>query len=156
MQTKQIAAFLFMTLALCGAINAFGKEKQLKKSDLPAAVQKTADEQSKGATVKGYSQEKENGQLAYEVALVVSGHTKDITMDAQGNVLEVEEEVDMKSLPAEVREGLQKNAGTSSIGKVESLTKQGTLVAYEAQVNNGKKRSEIQVGPDGKQLDHKE
>jgi len=44
-------------------------------------VQKTADEQSKGATVKGYSLEKENGQVAYEVALVVSGHTKDITMD---------------------------------------------------------------------------
>jgi uncharacterized membrane protein YkoI len=156
MQMRHIAAFLFMTFALSCAVTVFGQEKQLKKSDLPAAVQKTADEQSKGATIKGYSQEKENGQVAYEVALVVSGHTKDITMDAQGNVIEVEEEVDMKSLPAEVREGLQKHAGKLSIGKVESLTKQGTLVAYEAQVQSGKKHSEIQVGTDGKPLDHKE
>ena len=156
MQIRHIAAFLFMTFTLCCAVTVFGQEKQLKKSELPAAVQKTADEQSKGATVKGYSLEKENGQVAYEVALVVSGHTKDITMDGQGNVIEVEEEVDLKSLPAEVREGLQKHAGNSSIGKVESLTKQGTLVAYEAQVNNGNKHSEIQIGPDGKPLNHKE
>ena len=38
------------------------------------------------------------------------------------------------------------------IGKVESLTKKGKLVAYEAVVTNGKKHSEIQVGPDGKKL----
>jgi uncharacterized membrane protein YkoI len=119
-------------------------------------VQKTADEQSKGATVKGYSQENEKGQVVYEVALLVNGHGKDITIDGQGNVTEVEEEVDMKLLPKEVREGLQKQAGKASIGKVESLSKRGTLVAYEAQVHSGKKRSEIQVGPDGKALDHKE
>jgi len=156
MQIRHIGAFLIMTFVLCCAISAFSQEKRLKKSDLPAAVQKTADEQSKGATVKGFSQEKENGQVTYEVALVVNGHSKDIIMNEQGNVVEVEEEVEMKSLPAEVRDGLQKQAGQASIGKVESLTKQGTLVAYEAQVHRGKKRSEIQVGPDGKLLDRKE
>jgi hypothetical protein len=39
---------------------------------------------------------------------------------------------------------------------VESLTKHGTLVAYEAQVLNKGKKSEIQVGPDGKPLAHEE
>ncbi len=77
-------------------------------------------------------------------------------MDPQGNVMEIEEEVDMKTLPAEVRAGLEKHAGKATVGKVESLTKHGTLVAYEAQVRDGKKRSEIQVGPSGKPLDHKE
>jgi hypothetical protein len=94
--------------------------------------------------------------VAYEVALMVNGHSKDITMDGQGNVTEVEEEADIKSLPAEVREGLQKQAGQANIGKVESLTKQRTLVAYEAQIHTGKKRSEVQVGPDGMPLDYKE
>lgn len=155
MQMKHSAA-LAMVFAIGCAVAVVGQEKQLKRSDLPAAVQKTADEQSKGATVKSYSQEKEGGQVAYEVALTVNGHSKDITMDAQGNVMEIEEEVDLKALPAEVREGLQAQAGKGNIGKVESLTKQGTLVAYEAQVHYGKKHSEIQVGPDGKALDHKE
>ena len=156
MQIRHNGTLIVMTVTLCCALIGFGQEKQLKKSELPAAVQKTADEQSKGATVKGYSRENENGMVAYEVALMVNGHSKDITMDGQGNVTEVEEEADMKSLPAEVREGLQKQAGKASIGKVESLTKQGTLVAYEAQIHIGKKRSEIQVGPDGKPLDHRE
>jgi uncharacterized membrane protein YkoI len=155
-QVRHNLAFIVIALGLYVAVTVCGQEKQLKKSDLPAAVQKTAVEQSKGATVKGYSQENENGMVAYEVALMVNGHSKDITMDGQGNVTEVEEEVDVKLLPAEVREGLQKQAGNASIGKVESLTKRGTLVAYEAQIRIGKKHSEIQVGPDGKALDHKE
>lgn len=142
-------------LAMCCAVSALGQEKKVKKSDLPAAVQKTADEQSKGATVRGYSKETEDGKLEYEVQLTMNGHSKDITMDPQGNVMEIEEEVDMKTLPAEVRTGLQKLAGKATVGKVESLTKHGSLVAYEAQVRDGKKHSEIQVGPDGKALDHK-
>jgi uncharacterized membrane protein YkoI len=155
MQFRRMAVVV-MVLAMCCAVSALGQEKKLKKSDLPAAVQKTADEQSKGATVRGYGQETEDGKVAYEVQLMVNGHSKDITMDPQGNVMEIEEEVDMKSLPAEVREGLQKQAGKATVGKVESLTKHGSLVAYEAQVREGKKHSEIQVGPDGKALDHKE
>ena len=155
MQSRRWAA-VATVLALCFAVSAFGQEKKVKKSDLPAAVQKTADEQSKGATVRGYGQETEDGKVAYEVQLMVNGHSKNITIDPQGNVLEIEEEVDMKSLPAEVRAGLEKQAGKATLGKVESLTKHGSLVAYEAQVRDGEKHSEIQVGPDGKPLDHKE
>lgn len=47
-------------------------------------------------------------------------------------------------------------AVTGTIGKVESLTKKGQLVAYEAVVKTGTKRREIQVGPDGKKLAHPE
>jgi hypothetical protein len=132
------------------------KDKQIKKSDLPPAVQKAADEQSKGATVKGYSKEIENGKVEYEVQLMVKGHSKDVSMDAQGNVIEIEEEVTLEALPGPVREALQHKAGKGKIRKVESLTKHGALVAYEAQVLTGNQRSEIQVGPDGKSLDHKE
>ena len=46
------------------------------------------------------------------------------------------------------------NRGT--IAKIESLTKNGKLVAYEAVVKTGTKRSEIQVGPDGQKLAHPE
>src|SRR5712671_5197642 len=97
-----------LVLALCCAASAWSQEKKLKKSDLPAAVQKTADDQSKGATVRGYSTETEDGKLEYEVQLTVNGHSKDITMDPQGIVMEIEEEVDIKTLPAEVHAGLEK------------------------------------------------
>jgi hypothetical protein len=148
-------AWIFVLSLLFVASTSAG-EKRIKKSDLPPAVQKTADEQSKGASVKGYNKEIENGKVEYEVELLVNGHSKDVSIDPEGNVVEVEEEVALDSLPAAVRDGLQKKAGNGKIAKVESLTKHGTLVAYEAQVRNGAKRSEIQVGPDGKPLDHKE
>ncbi|HEY6350496.1 MAG TPA: hypothetical protein VI636_13905 [Candidatus Angelobacter sp.] len=155
-QEKIGVLFLALTLSLLFAAGLSAQEKHVQKSDLPAAVQKTADEQSKGATVKGYNKEIENGKVEYEVELMVNGHSKDVSMDPQGTVLEVEEEVALNSLPPAVSEGLRQKAGKGTIRKVESLTKHGTLVAYEAQVLTGGKRSEIQVGPDGKPLDHQE
>jgi hypothetical protein len=151
-----IASSLFFALPLFFSGLLVAQEKRIQKTDLPSAVQKTADEQSKGATVKGYNKEVENGKVEYEVQLLVNGHSKDVSMDEQGNVLEVEEEVSLPSLPADIREGLQRKAGKGTIRKVESLTKHGSLVAYEAQVITAGKRTEIQVGPDGKPLDHKE
>ena len=146
---------LFFAVGICtGSIS--GQEKKIQKSYLPPAVQKTVDEQSKGATVRGFSTEKENGKTAYEAELTVNGRSRDILIDAKGNLLETEDQVDFASLPAAVRDGLQKKAGAGKIGTVESLTKKGKLVAYEAVVTTGAKHSEVQVGPDGKPLDHKE
>ena len=73
-------------------------------------------------------------------------------MDKNGNIVEVEAEVAMDSLPTAVREGLRKAAGAGTIGKIESLTKRRKLVAYEGHVKTGVKRSEIQVGPNGEKL----
>ena len=132
------------------------KEKKIQRSDLPQAVEKTVVEQSKGATIKGFSQEEENGQTFYEAELKVNGHSKDVLMDASGSVVEVEEWISTESLPSAVRTGLQAKAGDGKIVNVETLTKSGKLVAYEAKVMSNGKKSEIQIGPDGKPLDHEE
>lgn len=149
-------AILILTSSVCLTGLAFTQEKKLTRSQLPAPVQATVDAQSQGATVKGFSEEKEKGQIFYEAEMTVNGHSKDVLIDAKGNVVEVEEEVALGSLPAAVREELQAKAGSGKLGRVESLTKQGKLVAYEAVVTTNGKKSEIQVGPDGKALDHEE
>jgi hypothetical protein len=143
-------------LAGLGGANAAAQDKPLKKSDLPAAVLKTAEEQSNGAVVRGYSSEIEDGQLEYEIALTVHGRSRDVSIAADGSIIEIEEQVALDSVPAAVREGLHTKAGAGKITKVESITKHGTIVAYEAQLRTGTKRSEVQVGPDGKPLDHEE
>lgn len=152
LRTASIA--ILAGLFLAGISSA--QEKKIKRSDLPPAVEKTAAEVIKGATVKGFSKETENGKTTYEVEMVVNGHTKDVEVDANGAILEVEEEVALDSLPANVKAGLSAKASGGKILKVESLTKNGKLVAYEAKVETGGKKSEIQVGPDGKPLDHEE
>lgn len=142
--------------ALSLALIALAQEKKIERKDLPPAVEKTVVAQSQGATIRGFSQEKENGQLNYEAELTVDGHSKDILIDANGAVIEIEEQVAIGSLPAPVKDGLQATAGNGKILKVESLTKKNKLVAYEAVVQSAGKKKEIQVGPDGQPLAHEE
>ena len=146
------------SVALVLLISALGlaQEKKITPSELPPAVEKAVAEQSHGATIRGFSQENENGQTLYEAEMTVNGHSKDLTMDANGQVVEVEEQVSLDSLSPAVRDGLHTKAGSGKIVKVESLTKNDKVVAYEAKVVTGHKKSEIQVGPDGKPLDHEE
>lgn len=146
-------ANLCLAVALAAAANASIGEEQVTKSDLPAAVQKTADAQGAGATVLGYARNKEHGRVQYEVRLMVGGHTKDVTIDPQGRVLEVEEQVAADELPANVFHGLSAQASKGKISKIESLSRNGRIVAYEAQVIGGK-HAEIHVGPDGQKLNH--
>jgi len=154
MKTSREVWVLVVSLMVVGS--AFAQEKKIKRSELPAAVEKTVVEQSKGATIRGFSEEKENGQTTYEAEMLVDGHTKDVQMDSNGAVMEIEEQVDLQSMSAEVKAGLEAQAGKGKITKVESITKKDKLVAYEAQVVTDGKKSEVQVGPDGKPLDHEE
>jgi uncharacterized membrane protein YkoI len=151
----RIANFVVVA-ALSLAPIALGQEKKIERKDLPPAVEKTVAAQSQGATIRGFSQEKENGQLNYEAELTVDGHSKDILINANGAVVEIEEQVAIDSLPAPVKDGLQAKAGDGKILKVESLTKKNKLVAYEAVVQSAGKKREIQVGPDGQPLAHEE
>jgi hypothetical protein len=147
---------IISAVAVLTATSAVAQEKKIKRSDLPPAVEKTVAAHSAGGTVKGFSKENENGQTYYEAELVVNGHSKDILIDTKGAIVEVEEEVAMIALPPDVKVGLQAKAGEGKLVKVESITKKGKLVAYEAQVTKDGKKSEVQVGPDGKPLDHEE
>lgn len=145
-----------LTVSLLLSVSAVAQEKKIKRSELPAAVEMTVKEQSKGTTIRGFSVEQENGKTTYEVEMLVNGHTKDVQISPNGTVIEIEEQIDLKSVPEEVRAGLKSKVGKGKITKLESITKNDVLVAYEAQVMTDGKKSEVQVGPDGKPLGHEE
>lgn len=138
------------------ATGSLGQEKRIQRSDLPPAVEDTVAAESRGAVIRGFSMENENGRSYYEAEMTVNGHGRDVLIDKDGAIVEVEEQVPFDWLSASVREGLQAKAGKGRIVKVESITKHNLLVAYEAKVLTGTKKSEVQVGPDGKLLDHQE
>jgi hypothetical protein len=154
MKTNLVIAIAASGLLLAGTSSA--QEKKIKRSDLPPAVEKTVAAEGTGATIKGFSTEKEKGQTFYEAEMMINGRSKDVLIAADGTVVEVEEQVVLDSLSADVKAGLQAKAGKGKILKVESLSKKGKLVAYEAKVETNGKKSEVQVGPDGKPLDHEE
>jgi hypothetical protein len=145
---------LFVGVETCSVVQA--QSKKVERSQLPPAVETTVVAESKGATIRGFSTEVENGKRVYEAALTINGHARVLGIDEQGSLLEIEDEVTLGSVPPAVKAALTKAAGKGTIEKVETLTKKGKLVAYEADVKTGTKRSEIQVGPDGKTLAHPE
>ena len=135
-----------LTLIVCSAI-AKASEKQITYSDLPAAVQKTAQRESQG-TVLRYSKEVENGKIEYEVEMIVAGKSKDISIDPSGKVVEIEQQLSLDAVPLAAMAAIQKGAAGGSVRKVEEVTSD-TETAYEAQILNNGKRREIRVHADG-------
>lgn len=122
--------------------------KKLTLKDLPAAVQKTVEAETKGAELKGLSKETEKGQTQYEVESVVNGKTRDFIVDAKGAVVEVEEEAAIASIPAAARAAIEKAAAGGKITRVETLTK-GGVTTYEAAFTKGGRAHEVGVKADG-------
>lgn len=146
-----IARSLFaVCLMLVATAYAQASEKPVKMKDLPEAVRKTVEEQSKGATLRGLTKEVEKGQIFYEAELRVNGHNKDLLIDSSGAIVEIEEVVALNALPAAVKAAILKSAGKGRIISVESITKNNAIEAYEAHVSRAGKRTEIKVGADGK------
>ena len=139
-------------IAVCFCSIVAAQEKKISRDKLPAAVEKTVARESEGATITEFAREIEHGQTFYEASLTINGRRREILMDKLGNVVEVEEAVTFDSLPQPVQEALKKAAGAGTIQTIESLTKKGKLVAYEAHVKHGRKMSEIQIGPNGEKL----
>src|SRR5262249_31979753 len=109
----------FIGLAL--ALTALAAERSVPRDKLPPAVQKTVDEQSKDATISGFSRETEGGKTYYEAELKVNGRTKDVLMDPEGKVVMIEEEVPIDSVPAPVKAAFEKRAAGRKILLVESI-----------------------------------
>jgi hypothetical protein len=81
----------------------------------------------------------------------VKGHGKDVTIDAWGAVLDVEEEVVLESIPGTARAAIEKAAGSGQITKVERVSG-GKQAAYEAHLRKDGKRSEVKISADGRSL----
>lgn len=141
-----------VTLCAVGAafgLTAFAAETKVKPSDLPAAVQAALKDQTKGATIVGASQEREHGHMTYEVETKRNGKGRDLTFAENGSLLEVEEEVDLNSIPAPAQEAIEKRAAGDTISKVESVTR-GSRTSYEADVKSKTGHNyEIAVNADG-------
>lgn len=151
---KRIIFVTAVIAALATLSTIEAQEKKLKREQLPAPVQATVDRVSKDATIKGFSTEKENGVRLYEAELEVNGHSRDVSIAENGDVIEIEEQVALDSLPAAVKDAIKKEAGGGTIRKIESITKGDQVVAYEADIKDGKKHREVKFGPAGEKLAH--
>ena len=136
---------IFTCLALSGI--AAAKGPQLK--DLPAAVQKTVQDQTKGAEIKTISRETEKGVTQYEIETIVNGKHRDFNVDTKGGIVVVEEETSIDSIPPAAKAAIEKKIAGGKLGIVETVTKGGTTLYEAAFTTKAGKKSAILVKPDG-------
>jgi uncharacterized membrane protein YkoI len=141
-----VTTFVIVAASLCIA-----GETKVKMESLPPAVQAAVKQQSVGAIIKGLSKETEKGKTTYEAELTVNGHGKDISFDATGKVVSVEEEVAIDSIPAAARDAINKAIGTGKLTRVEQVTENGKT-SYEAAIKRGLKTTEFIVDATGKKV----
>ena len=145
MKTSIRIALALTSLAvssLCGA------ETKVKLANFPSAVQKTVQAETAHATLVGLTKEVEHGKLSYEIETKVNGRSRDLSADANGAILSVEEEVPLDSLPAAAKAAIEKKAAQGKVSKVEKVIAKGK-VTYEAAISVKGKKSEIQIAEDG-------
>jgi len=131
------------------------QETKVKMKDLPPAVQKTVQEQTRTAKLRGLSKEVENGKTFYEAETTVNGKSRDVLIDPEGKVVEVEEATTLDAIPEPARKAFQQQAGsTGKVLTVETVTK-GSVVDYEAVIQKGGKKSEVAVHADGSPVKEK-
>ncbi len=135
-------------LLLAGILSADDSEINVQFKDLPPAIQRAAREQSKGATVRGYSKEIEDGKTRFEVETRIAGKNRDVLLDESGAVIEIEQQIDLASVPPPAMAGLKRRASGAGILSVESVTR-GSNVSYEAVVSKGGRKREIAVDANG-------
>jgi hypothetical protein len=138
----------FLGVASLSLAVALAGETAVKMKDLPPAVQKAVEQQTKGAQIMGLSKEVEKGKTMYEVETTLNGKGRDLLFDATGALVSVEEPVAIDAIPAAARAAIEKLAVGGKIKSVESVTK-GQTVTYEAVVAKGLKKSEVVVAADG-------
>ncbi|MGD9874126.1 MAG: hypothetical protein AB7T27_07615, partial [Kiritimatiellia bacterium] len=91
--------------------------------------------------------EKENGVELYEVEIEVADEEMEISVTADGQIVEIESEVSLKDVPGAVAAALQKEAGRGEIEEISKEEMRATLkdgvvtmlatavVSYEAEIS---------------------
>ena len=131
-------------------LSAVGAERKLQLKDLPPAVQKTVEQESRDAVIGKIEKEREAGVTQYEVETMRNGKHRDFKVDTAGVLLEVEEETDIATIPAAARAALLKQVGDGKLVTVETIAKKSGETSYEAAwTAKGGKKHEFEVMPDG-------
>ncbi|MGH9664335.1 MAG: hypothetical protein ACRD9L_07930 [Bryobacteraceae bacterium] len=141
-------AILLAITGLAGA--AVAAEKSLALKDLPPAVQKTVNNNLKGGEIKNIGKETENGVAQYEVETMLNSKHRDFNVDTKGNLVVVEEETTIDTIPAAAKAAIRKKAGGGKLRGVETLLKPGGELMYEAAyTTKAGKHAEVLVKADG-------
>lgn len=148
MKTSRLVLVGCAVAALVATTKSFADEKSFPMDKAPSAVQSAVKKLVGSSKVKKFSQDDENGKIAYEVEFDVHSVEHSAKVAEDGTVLEEEEEMKAADLPAAVKAALAKALPGGKVGDVSKVKADGKTF-YEADVEVGKAEHELKIGLDG-------
>jgi hypothetical protein len=136
------------------ACQAWAEESAVSLDKLPKAVVESIRKKFPTAELVEATQEKDDGDVEYEVTVKVAGKTIDVSLEADGKIEGYEKEIDITELPAAVIATLDKTYPKAIKKSAEVVFEieggKDELEFYEVQLETaGKKTIEAKIKADG-------
>lgn len=150
-------------LCLLSAVTAFefigmvalADEEKVPLDKLPKAVSEAVKKRFPDAKMLSAEKETDNGKTVYEVAVKDKGQNIEVTLTPEGDITEIEKQIEAKDLPKAAAEALEKKYPKATYKMIEEVIKvkdgKENLEYYEVLlVTVEKKKLEVSVTAEGK------
>jgi len=114
--------------------------------ELPPTVQRVIQAHSSGATLHEIDRSVNDGQISYDVEIERNAVSRDFTVDGNGVLLR--EQVFIGELPPAVRQTIQKETATATVGDIDRATDDGE-VRFDVELTQSGRTRSLSVGADG-------
>ena len=126
-----------LAIFLCALLSGFAlaQEKgQLKLADLPPAAQSTIKEQTGSGALHNLWVGKNQGEKVFGAVIIVDGKRKEVVVNADGKIVDLQQEVTVESLPAPMRKALTEQPRGAKILNISRET-ENSVVKYELETD---------------------
>jgi len=125
-------------------------ERKVKEAQVPKAALKTLKKMARGAKITEFAEEIEQGHTFYEGSWKTrSGANMDVLVTKAGALVEIEQQMDIKKVPAAVLKAARKAAGKDA----ELACEKKTMILYEIKFSKNGGLHELLLAPDGRRVE---
>jgi hypothetical protein len=126
-------------------------EKKITRKDVPPVVLAAFEKAYPKAKILGYTEETEDGRIAFEIESVEGKVHRDVLYWPDGKLIVVEESFPVGEMPKAVQDAIKK-ASPTGVVEISEILIRGKTVEYEVLIREGKKSFELLLHPAGKIL----
>jgi hypothetical protein len=130
---------VILTVVTVFAINTVFAQK-VKESEVPAAVKSSFQNSYKGAKAEKWEKEKDGN---YEAEFDWNKAEMSANFNADGKLIQSEQEIKTTELPKTVSDYVTKNYAGYTISEAAKITDAAGAISYEAEVKKGKEEMDL-------------
>jgi uncharacterized membrane protein YkoI len=147
-----------MTLLALLAPAALAQDEKVDADKLPQKVKDAIKARFPGATITTASKATENGEVIYDIEMTKDGKKHEMDCKEDGTLVDVENQIDAKDLPAAVTSAVKAKYPNSTIKEVMEVLvvkdKKETRDHFEVVIDTAdKKEVELTVSLDGTKIE---